>query len=399
MSTINIILRKDKIKKTTGKCPLYMRVIEGEKITVISLGQDILEEEWDDKKQKAKSKHSNSSRINNLISQKLSEAESFKIELNGKPGLGELLKKGKVKLVERSFTGYFNEYLGELKRAQIAGTFRKSESILKKLTDYNKQRDISFKELDLEFLKNYEKHLRKLGNSTNTIHANFRVIRMLLNRAVKEDVILIQDNPFQKFKSKKESVEKIFLTENELNAFESISISGSTQKIHQDMFVFASYTGGIRISDLLKLKWENFDGKHINIFIQKTKNHLSINVPTKGLAIMNKYKPKELDKPVGYIFPILKNEDDLSNPHDLLTKISSATAHANKNLKFIAKSAKIEKIITFHSSRHTWATRALAKGMPVTHVSKLMGHSNLQVTMGYAKIVNKDLDDAMEVFN
>lgn len=49
MSTINIILRKDKIKKTTGKCPLYMRVIEGEKITVISLGQDILEEEWDDK--------------------------------------------------------------------------------------------------------------------------------------------------------------------------------------------------------------------------------------------------------------------------------------------------------------------------------------------------------------
>jgi hypothetical protein len=98
MSTINIILRKDKIKKTTGKCPLYMRVIEGETITVISLGQDILEEEWDDKKQKAKSKHSNSSRINNLISQKLSEAESFKIELNGKPGLGELLKKGKVKL-------------------------------------------------------------------------------------------------------------------------------------------------------------------------------------------------------------------------------------------------------------------------------------------------------------
>jgi len=111
-----------------------MRVIEGEKITVISLGQDILEEEWDDKKQKAKNKHSNSSRINNLISQKLSEAESFKIELNGKPGLGELLKKGKVKLVEQSFTGYFNEYLGELKRAQIAGTFRKSESILKKLT-------------------------------------------------------------------------------------------------------------------------------------------------------------------------------------------------------------------------------------------------------------------------
>lgn len=398
MASVTVILRKNK-PKPNNEFPLYLRIIKNRKSVFESLGINVLEVLWDDVNKRVKGKYPNSARVNNIIAKKIAEANDKVLELDGKAGGVKQIKKELSQKVTGSFVDYFNEYLGELERAQIAGTHRKSKSILKKMTDYNKQRDISFNELDLQFLKNYEKHLRKLGNSTNTIHANFRVIRMLLNRAVKEDVILIQNNPFQKFKSKKESVEKIFLTENELNAFESISISGPTQKIHQDMFVFACYTGGIRISDLLKLKWENFDGKHINIFIQKTKNHLSISVPTKGLIIINKYKPKDEDQSNGYIFPILKNGDDLSKPQDLLTKISSATAHANKNLKSFAKIAKIEKTITFHSSRHTWATRALSKGMPVTHVSKLMGHANLQVTMGYAKIVNKDLDDAMEVFN
>jgi integrase len=223
---------------------------------------------------------------------------------------------------------------------------------------------------------------------------------MLFNKAVIEDVIQPQSNPFLKYKLKRDNVEKTFLTEEELKSFEKVETKvGSKMRMHQDMFIFACYAGGVRISDLLKLKWENFDGESIQFFIQKTRNHLSIKLPNSALEIINKFKPSNDEKAAGYIFPILKSEDDLSNPDILLQKISSATAHANKNLKLIAKSADIEKNISFHTSRHTWATRALSKGMAVTHVSKLMGHSNLQVTMGYAKIVSKELDDAMEVFN
>jgi len=256
---------------------------------------------------------------------------------------------------------------------------------------------LTFDEFTLEFLKTYEKYLRIKGNSTNTIHNNLKVMRMLFNKAVDEDVIQPQNNPFLKFKLKWDNVEKVFLTEQELVEFENVETKDKTIKIHQDMFIFACYAGGIRISDLLKLKWENFDGEQVSIFIQKTKNHLSVFLPDKAKEIKEKYKPS--GKLEGYIFPILKIEEDLSDPNILLQKISSATAHANKNLKSIAKSAKIEKTITFHSSRHTWATRALAKGIDVTHVSKLMGHSNLQVTMGYAKIVSNQLKESMKKFN
>ncbi|MBL0280347.1 MAG: tyrosine-type recombinase/integrase [Bacteroidetes bacterium] len=65
----------------------------------------------------------------------------------------------------------------------------------------------------------------------------------------------------------------------------------------------------------------------------------------------------------------------------------------------MAKKAEIDKNISFHVSRHTWATIALRKGVTLLAVSKLLGHSNIRETMIYAKIVNPDLDLAMDKFN
>jgi site-specific recombinase XerD len=93
--------------------------------------------------------------------------------------------------------------------------------------------------------------------------------------------------------------------------------------------------------------------------------------------------------------------DDLneSDARDLDSAISSASAYINKNLKFIAQKAGIEKPLSFHISRHTWATRALRKGISIDKVSKLMGHAQIRETQIYAKIVSEELDKAMDVFN
>ncbi len=90
---------------------------------------------------------------------------------------------------------------------------------------------------------------------------------------------------------------------------------------------------------------------------------------------------------------------DYSDPVLLFKAISSNTAYTNKNLKMIADKAEINKNISFHSSRHTWATRALRKGMRIEYVSKLMGHSTIKTTQVYTKIVNSELDNAMNVFD
>ena len=79
--------------------------------------------------------------------------------------------------------------------------------------------------------------------------------------------------------------------------------------------------------------------------------------------------------------------------------ISSANAYINKDLRKLAKLAGIDKKISFHSARHSWAVRALQRGMRIEYVSKIMGHASVKQTEVYAQIVNEELDKAMDVLN
>jgi integrase/recombinase XerD len=156
----------------------------------------------------------------------------------------------------------------------------------------------------------------------------------------------------------------------------------------------------VTCSDILKLQWANYDDTHIKFTTQKNTEQIQIQLPSKAQEIIAHYSTSQPNrKKTDFIFPLFRNGVDYSSPAILFKAISSGTAYVNKNLKEIAKKAGIEKHISFHSSRHTWATRALKKGMRIEYVSKLMGHGSLKTTMIYAKIVNSELDKAMDVFN
>ena len=96
---------------------------------------------------------------------------------------------------------------------------------------------------------------------------------------------------------------------------------------------------------------------------------------------------------------MLPNELDENDLVALDNEISKGTALINKSLKALEEDSELGKHISFHISRHTWATRALRKGISIDKVSKLMGHAQIKETQIYAKIVNEELDKAMDVFN
>ncbi len=399
MATIRAVLKKNKIK-ANGLIPIYLRIIEGEKNTFKSTGIDIPADAWDEKNSKVRSKHPNSARINHAIAKKISELEDIRIQLDGRGGLGREVKaisNKKAKDEKLSFSQFFKEYVDQQKIDKKFGTHKKVESVLKKFNDYNKQREVPFSIFTLEYLKEYENYLRGLGNTTNTIHANLKVFRMLFNKAVQLDIIPIQNNPFSKHKLKTEKVEKSFLTQNEVDAIDQVKLTaGSKMEAHKDMFVFACYAGGIRISDLLQLRIERYDQttKVISFFVHKTKNNHTIKLPKKAVEILERYISH--GKTSGYIFGLLDESVFNASADLLLTKISSATAYANKNLKTIKDLAGIEKPISFHSSRHTFGTLAVKKGIGIQMVSKIMVHSNLTTTLGYAKIVDAQMWSEMD---
>ena len=403
MASVSLILKTNKVDEK-GEMPLYLRIIKNRKAKFISIGVKVHPDLWDETNHRVKKKYSNAGKVNAFIARKIAEAESTAVDMetNKKHISSKKIKEAILGKTPVSLIKYMEEYQDDLMRKGKMGTHDKVNATLLKLKKFLNKTDISFDEFDLSFLKKYDRYLREvLGNKINTVHSNLKIFRKIFNDAIREEIIESELNPFTKFKLTVEKTTKEYLTEDELFAMEDLSLkAGSVMEHHRNIYIFAAYAGGIRISDILLLRWQNFDGSHIHIFMQKTKESISVKLPEKALSILEIYSSyTPLKQPKDFIFPFLSSNFDYTNPKVLFNAISSNTAYANKNLKLIATKASIQKSISFHSSRHTWATRALRKGMRIEYVSKLMGHSSLKTTQIYTKIVNSELDIAMEVFN
>ena len=401
MASVTTVFRSDKLNKN-GEAPIHFRIIKDRKISYISSGIIIPPENWDEKNKRLKSKHPNSERHNSFLANKFSELQDQVLEF-------ETINKGltsrglRDKIYGKKPFDFF-PFAEEANEAYLAdgkiGTYDKNLSIIAKLKEYTAGRNICFQDITPDFLTKYEKYLKtEKENKVNTVHKDFKFIRKIFNDAYRKDVIDHSVIPFNQYKMKTEKTERVFLSEDELTKVENVKTTPGTRlELHKDMFVFAAYTGGLRVSDMLQIKWKHFDGSNINFTIQKTGTQLSIKLPNKALSLLAKYKPKRKNHEA-FIFPMLSNNLDLKDLRAVDSAISSATAYINKNLQMLSEKAKINKHISFHTSRHTWATRALRKGISIDKVSKLMGHSQIKETMIYAKIVSAELDKAMDVFN
>jgi len=401
MATVKIILRQDKIKKD-GTHPIYLRITKDRKSKYVALGYSINASDWDEEMRVVKSSHSSAQYLNNLIAHKIASANDVALELEIKDnsiGSAKIKEKLTGKTTE-DFFKYADKYLSSLEKVGNFGTYKKQKSIIAKIREYQGNKSLTFSEITYTFLKEYEEYLReKLGNKTNTVHTNLKLIRKLINDAINEDLLPSDKNPFSKYKLKQEPSKREYLTEEELKQLENLELNPTINLFHhRNLFVFAVYAGGIRLADVIKLKWKNFDGSNINFRVGKTRNDHSVKLPNKALEILELYKRPTI-KEDDYIFPILNSKKDYSDQKFLFNSIASANAYINKNLKILTKRAGINKPISFHCSRHSFATLCLAKGVRIEYVSKLLSHSDIKQTQVYAKIINKELDKAMEVFN
>jgi integrase/recombinase XerD len=401
MATTKIILKTEKAK-SNGEVPLYLRIIKDRKAKFISLGIAILPKHWNDKENTVRKSHSNSVYLNNFLAHKIADAQSVALEMETKSKYvtPKSIKQAITGKTTEQFIPYAERYYTSLDKKGRIASHRRAKTTVEKVKKYIGKTDFTFDDLNIFFLKKYEEYLRdEIKNAPNTIHTDLKIIRHIINEAINDDLFPLEKNPFLKYKLKWQNTEKAFLTEKELKALEELNLNPKSMKYHhRNIYIFAAYTGGIRISDICKLRWEHFDGERLLLNTTKTGSVISIKLPTKALEIIHLYQVPG-QQPHHFIFPFLSNQKDYSNHKTLLRAISSITTYTNTDLKDLAKDAKITKNLHFHTSRHTWATRALRKGMRIEYVSKLMGHSSIKTTQVYAKIVNEELDKAMDVFN
>jgi integrase len=402
MASIKIILREDKTNEK-GESPLYLRITHNRKSSFVSLKIYVLPNQWNKAESKVRKNYPNSVRMNAHLANELAKAHESNLQLQSTRAISYtahgIVEKMKGP-VNCDFFQYAENHLAMLLAQKRIGSYKRTKSVLAKFKQFNKSASLDFNDIDVSMLNRFEYYLlTEFKNATNTVHANFRVIKALINQAIREDLITADKNPFLKFKLKLEKTNKAYLIEEEIKRLEELDLKARPRlQLHRDMFIFSSYAGGIRISDLLMLRKSNFDGNRISFRIQKTKSPHSFKLPDKALEILETYNKPSGD-PNDFLFPSLKIANDCNDKTEIFNAISSTTARINMNLKIIAKMAEIDKKVSFHVSRHSFATRALTKGISLDKVSKIMGHQNIKETQGYAKIISEELDKAMNTFN
>lgn len=399
MTSVAIIFRKDKLN-ARKEAPVHFRIIKNRKASYIASGIMLSPNQWNEKKNRVKSTHPSSARLNSYLSNKFTEIQGTVLqhETTSKSLTSKNLREKVFGKKPSDFFAFADTVLQQYRDEERIGTYDKNCSVIAKLKQYRNA--LTFHDITPEFLVKYEQHLREHhGNCTNTVSKDMKFLRKVFNDAIRADVIGLEANPFGRYQIKQERTHRDYLTEEELFRVQDCDIAADTKlALHRDMFVFASYTGGLRISDMLQLRWANFDGSHLHIVITKTGAQVSIKVPNKGLELMCRYKRAEKCN-ADFIFPVLPATLDTGNPLALDAAIASATTQVNRSLKTLANMAGITKRLSFHISRHSFAVIALRKGISIDKVSKLMAHAAIRETQTYAKIVNAELDKAMEVFN
>lgn len=400
MSTIKTIIRVDK-KNKNNECPIVFRFIKNRRATYIASNIIIPIDKWDPKKGVIKRSHPLYRQLNAELKIKEHELNTKYTQLKvDKPKANKINIK---KELEKYKPIHFIQFAKELNEhyKDERNTYLKINTIINKFRLYLAQQNMEMIELqaiDAKMINEYEIYLRTVkNNKINTIATSLNYLKQIFGEAVKRNLIKYEDNPFMYIKIKLEKTNKTYLTDEEINTIENYPFEkGSKLDIARDVFVFASDCGGIRISDIITMKVKNYDGQFLNFVMQKTNKQIQLKVPNRAKKIIEKYisnKNKEM-----YIFPIIKNKIDINNHEKIKRSIKDHTQLINLRLKIIAEATNINKNISMHISRHTFATRALTKGVSVEVLQKILGHRDLDSTMVYAKIINSELDKAMDLF-
>ncbi len=398
MASIKVILRKNK-KRPDGTFPLVIRVTKDRKTSEFFIGHYIKEEEWDHINKKVKKSHLNSARINHKILKKTMEASEVLLDVeNGNKDLSKKAIKHKIKNHNKSsFVSVAEEHLSDLLKLKKFTQHCGEKPRVNHFISFLEGGDISFQEITSPLLKKFMIYLKADKNlSDRSVMNTLIVIRTIFNKAINNGLV---DHKFYPFGPGKiqirmpESI-KMGLNAEELNKLENAELTPYSNEWHaRNTFLTSFYLAGIRVSDVIRLKWTDFNDGRLIYIMGKNKKVVSLKLPEKVNEILEKYKPLKNESP--FIFPYLQSED-MKDLRALYGRTRSANGGINKTLNRIAKDLGIEKNITMHISRHTFGNLAGDKISPQL-LQKLYRHSDLKTTIGYqANFINQDVDSALE---
>lgn len=385
--TFTWVLHSHVLKDGTRK--IILRITQARKHKYVDIGYSIKEEDWNNEKREVRRTNRLSNEINMVMDRHLIEAKQTYL-INKSQDLPitakEIKRKLKKELVGTNFFEYADSYVANLLNGN---TESNRISILNKLKDFvgrdsnGQPFELLFPEIDYKFLTTYERHLKKIGNSANTIRTNMKFLKTVYNDAIKSRHFRTLDNPWLEYTFTKHKSQRTRLNVAKIAEIENyVSKPGTRRRDAQNMFLFSFYLQGMRVGDLLHLEWRQIKGNYLEYRAGKTKKARPRKLISKALAILEYYRKPD-QKPTDRIFPFLQgvNQKDYTSAQ-YAKLIDSKNSKIRTELMRIAKDLGYEKL-SMHVARHTWASIARKITGDVHLVSDSLDHSSIAITEGY----------------
>jgi integrase len=390
-NTFKVLFYVNSSKEKNGIVPILGRITVNGQVTQFSCKQTVALSLWDAKANRAKGKGAEAQKINHALDKIKAKIIEHYEQIREREGFAS------AEMVRNAYQGIGNEYETLLSafdkhnadfskrvgKDRAKGTYQKycivRNHLARFISSYYKRKDISMKELSEDFIRQFDIYLRtEVSLTSSGVWTYTTPLKMIVTRAHCDG--RLHRNPFAQYHASPSVKERQFLTEEELHTMINHPFSDPSFAKMRDIFVFGCLTG-ISFIDIKNLTTGNLVNINNNWWIvakrKKTKIPFRVMLLDSALRIIKRYEPFRKGN---YLFDFLGNQQ------------------TNRKLKQIAKACGIEKHLVFHSSRHTFGTLALVKGMPIESVSKILGHTKITTTQIYAKNTTEKLEHDLSVF-
>lgn len=406
MSTVKFrtVIRQEKLSHSTREAPVCLRITKDRKSTYKTLFH-IRPQCWDAKEQCVVN-HPNAEILNAIIAQKRAEAEkeTCLMILSGESFDISSIRRRIRNKDSLDFFDYADRYCESIRQERY-NTYLRIRSIIRKVREFHRSDRLPVGHITKDFLKGFEHYLDDdVGNCRNSIATSMKYFGKLVGNIYRENGLNESSNPFQKTHFRFEPSQRQHLDAEEVATIRDLELKpGSSIAKAREVFIFECFTG-LRISDILTLKWSNIQEDAISLRMRKTDKQITVPLQKDIRELLKRRKEAALKKRIenireSYVFDYIRLLPEQTESQRLASAISASTSQINKQLKTIAKLAKIDKSISTHVGRHSFATMLLTGGIDLPVISELMGHHDIKVTQIYAKVVSSRKAEAINTLN
>ena len=275
----------------------------------------------------------------------------------------------------QSFYNFMESVIAQLRRLNRERTSETYSAALSSFMRFRQNKDVQLDDMDTDLMMEYEAWLKMKGVSLNTQSFYMRILRATYNRAV-EKGLTVQKHPFKHVYTGMDKTPKRAIPLKDIKRIKELDLNGKPHwELARDMFLFSFYTRGMSFIDMAYLKKSDLKNGILSYRRHKTGRQLYIKWESCMEAIVARYAAGCSDD---YLLPILRLPSN-----NLRSQYKSTMFRINKYLKEIARLCGITTPLTMYVSRHSWASIAKSKNIPISVISEGMGHDSEETTRIY----------------